>query len=690
MKLVIIEGVGKKDTIKKYLGSGFDVVATGGHIRDLPKNRMAVDEQNNFEPEYIIPTDKKENVKKLKERAKGAEIIYLASDPDREGEAIAWHVAHILGIDPNTNCRVAFNQIEKKAITSALSNPRPIDINLVEAQQARRVLDRIVGYKLSPLVSKKVKPKLSAGRVQSVTLLLVVEREREILNFKPEEYWNIIANLSQRGVKFNAALMYGLDGKRIKVKTAEQAALIKAATIGAKFVVKSVTEKVTKAHAPAPFTTSTMQQDALNKAGLSLKRAAMAAQGLYEGISLGEQGKTALVTYIRTDSVRVAPDAQKDAKEYIVKRFGEQYAPENFNIYKSKKSAQDAHEAIRPINLENTPDLVKPYLTPDQQKLYTLIYNRFLASQMSDATYNTLAVEIDANCYGFKVNGKTPIFLGWTAAYEQYKDKDEKKEDEEDEGDDKLPPLAVGDNPVCSDIKTEQKFTKPPARYTEASLVKAMEEKGIGRPATYNPIIANLFARFYIEREGKQIKPTELGCTVVDMLVKYFPNIMEVTFTADMEESLDDIAEGTKEWHKIIKDFYTPFIKDVLAAANDGQTMRIADEVSDVACDKCGALMVFKMGRFGKFLACPNYPDCKNIKSADKPICDCPKCTVGKVNKRKSKKGMIFYGCDKYPNCDFVSWDEPTGEKCAKCNSHMVIKRNKDGDKILCSNKECV
>jgi len=679
MKLVIIEGVGKKDTIKKYLGAGYDVQATGGHFRDLQERALSVDIENNYEPKYVVPTKKKDFVKKIKDHADKADEILIATDPDREGEAIAWHLAHVLKIKPDQAKRVEFNEITKNAINKAIQNPRPIDMNLFNAQQARRILDRLVGYRLSPVVSKKIKPKSSAGRVQSVTLKLVVLREREILNFKPEEYWDLSANLEKDKIKFNANLVTGLDGKKIKLTNREETAKVVtdlggdmatvtadcekeyfvgvSKTITAKFLVKEVRKSITKKHAPAPYTTSSMQQDALNKAGLSLKRCGMAAQELYQGVKMGVDGMVALVTYIRTDSVRVAAEAQVAAKATIIERFGVDYAPETFNFYKSKKSAQDAHEAIRPTNLEMTPDKAAPYLSQDQLKLYKLIYNRFLASQMSEATFNSVSVDIDANGYGFRATGRTPIFDGWLAVYgNKAADKEEDGEGESEDGNKVLPELAEGNECKFNKLEYNQKFTKPPARYTEATLVKAMEEYGIGRPATYNPIIQNIAARFYTERDGKAIKPTELGFTVVDFLEKYFPNIMDITFTADMEEKLDDIAYQGLDWVGVIDNFYKPFSGDIQTAMDgQGTTYQVKLEVTDVPCDKCGKMMVVRIGRFGKFLACPGFPECRNIKPYAKPVGKCPKC--GKdVYPRKSKRGMLFHGCSGYPDCDFAEW----------------------------------
>ena len=690
MKLVIIEGVGKKDTIKKYLGNGYQVMATGGHFRDLRKNNLSVDVEHDYEPQYVISSDKKDVVKALKEAATKAEAVLLATDPDREGEAIAYHLAYILDMDTAAPNRIEFNEITKQAINNALTKPRAIDMNLVNAQQARRVLDRLVGYKLSPVLSKKIKSGLSAGRVQSVTLKLVVEREREIQNFKPEEYWDFFAHLEKNKMKFRAALHYGPDGKRLKPANAAQVQQIVAALDGAQYTVQDVKKTITKRHAPAPFTTSSMQQDAGAKLGMSLKRTTAAAQSLYQGVNMGPRGMMALVTYIRTDSVRVSAEAQAAAKDLITQKYGANFVPETPNFYKTKKSAQDAHEAIRPAHLEITPDEADQYCKPDEAKLYRLIYNRFIASQMAEATFNSVRVDIVANGYTFRVTGRTPIFDGWLAVYGGTKNKDEsdkekdKDADEDGESAGVLPEMNIGD--LLNFIKLEylQKFTQPPARYTEATLVKTMEEKGIGRPATYTPTVATLFARLYIEKEGKALKPTDLGFIVVDWLVKYFPDIMDTGFTADMEDKLDDIAANGIEWVRVVDDFYRPFIRVVDEVRETGEENRIKPQESDEVCPNCGRVMLIREGRFGKFLACSGYPDCKTTKPFAKPVCKCPKCG-NDIYKRRSKKGKTFYGCSGYPNCDFVAFDEPTGELCPKCKSPLV----KIKDVIKCSNRNC-
>ena len=678
--LVIIEGIGKRETIQKYLGKDYEVFATKGHVRDLPVRTLGIDMQNHFEPKYEIMPDKKDIIKRLKERAQKSERVYLATDPDREGEAISWHIAYILNLDCKDDVRIEFNEISKNAITKALEQPRAIDIDLVNAQQARRVLDRLVGYKLSPIISKKIQPKLSAGRVQSVTLELVVDREREIENFKPEEYWNITAILSKQGdsATFSAPL-FAKGDEKIKIHNAEGKDAVLQNIKDAKYVIKNIKKSVTKSNPPAPYITSTMQQDALNKLGMSLKRTSSAAQSLYEGVEIAGEGKTALITYIRTDSVRVSPQMQTEAKDFIIKNYGAKFAPEKPNFYKVKKSAQDAHEAIRPIHLEISPESIKNQVASDLYKLYKIIYERFLASQMTSATFDSVSAEIQANDYTFKATGRTPVFAGYTKIYQEYVIKDKDEEEQKT-----LPPLTEGEVVDCKDVKTEQKHTKPPARYTEASLVKTMEEKGIGRPATYVPTITTLEYRTYTEKEGKQLKPTHLGCVVCDTLRKHFPDIMDISFTAKMEDTLDEIATGKDKWQQVVENFYKEFKVELEEASGSPDRVEMPVEVSDVVCEKCGAKMVVRTGRYGKFLACPNFPNCKNIKSIDIVVGTCPKCGSNLLEKI-GKSGKKFYGCSGYPNCNFVCWDKPTGEKCPKCGDILLQK----GGKVYCHNSKC-
>ncbi len=686
MKLVIIEGPGKEGTLKKYLGSEFDVMATKGHVVDLLPKTLAVDVSNNFEPKYEVMKDKKQIISALKARAKTAEKIFLATDPDREGEAISWHIQQVLGIDEKIPCRIEFNEITKNAVLKAMDKPRIINMDLVHAQQGRRVLDRLVGYKISPILCKKIKSNLSAGRVQSVALKLVVDREKEILAFKPEEYWNIKANLIKEDKTFAAMLEYK-NGKKYSSSSEKETKLVVDYVTGKPFVVESVKRAVSKTSAPPPFITSSMQQDAMNKLGLSLKKVTMSAQQLYEGVEVKGEGKIALITYIRTDSTRISPEAQIAAKNFITENYGANYAPSTFNKFKVSKSAQEAHEAIRPITLDRKPEDLKNLIAPDNYKLYKLIYERFLASQMSDATFNTLNVIINCGDYGFKVSGKTPIFNGFLSVYKPY-------QEEKEEEDSKLPNLVEKESLNLKDIKTEQKFTKPATRFTDASLVEAMEKKGIGRPATYAPTIILLANRNYTEKEGKYLKPTELGTTVTEFLEKYFSDIINVSFTAKMEESLDDVEDGKIAWQDIVKDFYKGF-EDKIKTALYGEKVKVALEQSEEICEFCGANMVIREGKYGKFLACPNFPKCKNIKPLIKkerkvssPVGVCPDC--GKdVFERHSKTGKIFYGCVGYPECKYMSWDIPTNIKCPKCGKFLYKKELKKEARYFCSDKEC-
>lgn len=685
MKLVIIESPNKRETLKKYLGDGYEVMSTKGHIRDLPTKSFAVDIENNFEPHYEIMSDKTSLVKELKQAAKKSEQVFIASDPDREGEAIAWHIAYILDIPQDEKCRITFNEISKTAVQKALGEPRNINQNLVDAQQARRILDRLVGYKVSPIICKKIKSGLSAGRVQSVALKLIVDREREIINFKPEEYWNVSVDLNKQNdsIIFKAlATLY--KGKKIKFKNSEEVENACKNIENAEYKITKIKKSTTSSHAPAPFTTSTMQQEAQNKAGMSTAVTTKTAQSLYEGVDIAGEGKTALITYIRTDSTRISNDAMQMAKEYIANIYGSNFIPSKQNIYSAKKDAQDAHEAIRPISLERKPELLKSSLRPEQYKLYKLIYERFLASQMANAEYDNVTVDIQANDITFRVTGKTLTFAGWTSAYKQVEEKNEDSDEV-----DKLPNMQEGEILHFNSIKKEQKFTKPPARYTESSLIKAMDENGIGRPATYAPTISVLANRNYTQKEGKYLLPTEIGLNVTDFLQKYFNSVFNIDFTADMETTLDAVAENNKDWHKVIEKFWN-FLHPLLNTAYGGETMKIAPQESDEICEKCGAKMLIRDGKYGKFLGCSNYPNCKNIKSLEKTEYSgtCPNCHKRMVV-RKSAKGKIYYSCEDYTNCKFMSWDIPTGNKCPKCNSPIVEKTIKGITQIKCSNKEC-
>lgn len=686
MKLILIEAPAKQSSVQKYAGKDYKVVPTFGHIRDLPVRGLAVDVEHNFEPNYQIMEDKKKVVNNLIKEAKKADGVLIATDPDREGEAIAWHAANILGIDDKTPCRITFNEISEKAVQNGLAHPRAIDENLVDAQQARRVLDRLVGYKLSPLLHRKLQGQgssLSAGRVQSVTLRLIVDRDREIENFKPEEYWTLEVKLNKNGSSeiIKATLVAGKDKK---IKTKEQMDEILAKLDTAKFVATNVKKSVTASHPSAPFTTPTMQQEAGNKLGFNLKTTTQVAQNLYEGVDIVGEGKTPLVTYIRSDSVRVSPEAQKMALDFIKEKYGDKYVPSTPRVYKNKKGVQDGHEAIRPISLKRTPESLVGKIDKNAYKLYKLIYERFVASQMSDATYNSLSVDIEAAGYKFKTTGRTPIFDGYTALYTTTIEGDEN-----DDAVAKLPQIETGDELEKKELKPEQKFTKPPARYNESSIVKAMEEKGIGRPATYSQTVNTLLSREYVEKEGKALISTELGRKVVDMLMHFFSDIMDVGFTADMETKLDDIEFGGKIWQNVVGEFYNGFEKELKNAFADSYQDKSPVEQTDIVCDKCGAKMVIRNGKFGKFLACPNYPKCKNTKPLEgekqevEVVGKCPKC--GKdLLKLKSKTGKVFYGCSGFPDCDFKSWDIPANEKCPTCGEDMIVRLYKNSKVTLC------
>ncbi len=681
MKLVLIEGPGKRESVQHYLGKNYKVMPTFGHCRDLPEKTLGVNIENNFEPEYVVVADHKKYVDAIKKEMKKAESVYFASDPDREGEAIAWHMCYLLGIDPAKANRITYNEISETAVNEAINNPRPIDDRLVNAQQARRILDRLVGYKISPILCKKIQSKLSAGRVQSVTLRLVTDREKEIENFKPEEYWTLQVILKKQDGSletFKATLNLG-KGKTLKSKE-EMDKVISEISKG-EFVATNVKKSVTRSQPSAPFTTSTLQQEALNKLGMSLKATSSTAQVLYEGVEIAGNGKVPLVTYIRTDSVRIAPEAQAKARMFIEKNYGANYIVPKPRSFKNKKDAQDAHEAIRPISLDRRPEDLKDKIQKNEYRLYKLIYDRFLASQMADATYDSLSVDIENNGYKFKTTGRVMTFDGYTALYNN------QTAEEADEKLSKLPKIEKGDKFDLVDKKPEQKFTKPPARYTEASLVKAMEENGIGRPSTYTMSVTTLFSRNYIEHEGKFIVPTQLGRAVVDMLIKFFPDIMDIGFTAGMEDKLDDIEYEGKDWRQVLKEFYYGgFIEEVKNAVKDGTKSKLPVEVSNVKCDKCGAMMVIRIGKFGKFLACPNFPTCKNTKPLEEEnniVAKCPVC--GKNVKRlKSKRGKYFYGCEGYPDCNYMSWNIPANEKCPNCQEEMIVKLYKNLKVISC------
>lgn len=653
-KLIIVESPAKANTIKKFLGGNTKVVASMGHIRDLPKSKLGVNIENDFEPEYINIRGKGDLIKSLKKDAKGAKKVYLATDPDREGEAIAWHLAHILEIPEDSVCRVTFNEITKETVQESMKRPRKIDMNLTNAQQARRVLDRIVGYKISPLLWKKVKPGLSAGRVQSVAVKLIVDRENEIRNFIPEEYWNIYATLLDKNTeKEFEAKFYGESGKKIELHKKEDVDKILADIENGKYVVSNV-KKGEKKRTPAPpFTTSTMQQEASRKLGFTLKKTMSVAQGLYEGVKIPEKGSVGLITYMRTDSTRISEEARAAAKEEITKTYGDEYYENRY--YKKNSEAQDAHEGIRPTYIYLTPDKIKSSLTTDQYKLYRLIYNRFLASQMATAVYDTINVDIDVDKYNFKASGQTLKFKGFMTLYVEGNDNEQ-----EDEDNTSIPSLSIGQEVIKRKLESKQSFTEPPARYTEASLVKELEAKGIGRPSTYSPIITTILERRYVEKEKKQLVPTELGEVVNKLLTENFEDIINVEFTAKIEDEFDEVASGKEEWKQVLRDFYPQFEQEVEKVDKELEHVKLEDEVTDVICDKCGRNMVVKIGRYGKFLACPGYPECKNVKpfvvTIDEP---CPVCG-GKVQVRKTKRGKNYYICEHNPeSCNYISWNKP-------------------------------
>ncbi|HKL73697.1 MAG TPA: type I DNA topoisomerase [Clostridia bacterium] len=686
-KLVIVESPSKAKTIQKYLGKDFKVLASSGHICDLPERSLGIDIENNFEPEYEVSKDKKKKsiIKDLKDAVKESDDVYLAADPDREGEAISWHLSKVLELGENAK-RIVFNEISSKAILNALESPRAINLTLVDAQQARRVIDRLVGYKISPILNKKIKQGLSGGRVQSAALKMLVDREREIRAFKPEEYWNIFAYLSASNSKIRA-LLADYNGKKLKVESeAKTNEIVEKLNRADKWIVDKVVKGKSKSRPSAPFTTSTLQQDGSTRLMITAPEVMKIAQQLYEGINIQGEGHTALVTYIRTDSVRVSPDAQKEALNYISDIYGAEYIPSKPNFYTTKATnVQDAHEAIRPISLVLTPESIKEKVSRNQYRLYKLIYERFLASQMRDAEYATLKVHINSEIadekYGFKVNGKAVLFKGYTAVYDNDKNEDEEIEE------DKLPNLNEGEILTLKEIKNEQKFTKAPSRFTDATLVKAMEESGVGRPSTYASVISTLEKREYTQKEAKAIKPTALGETVTEFMESNFRDIVDVGFTADMESKLDEVENGV-DWHKVIQDFYPDFLANIKKAYLGEKMFKVAPEVTDVVCDKCGANMVVRSGKFGKFLACPNYPNCKNIKSIVEKSGTCPRCK-GDIVKKRTKGGKIFFGCGNYPTCDFMSWEQPAPYFCPDCSSVMRVVEKGNTKKYVCINKNC-
>ena len=682
--LVIVESPTKTKSIQKYLGKNYEVVASKGHVRDLPKSTLGVNVDKDFEPKYLNIKKQADIIKMLKAEAKGKKKIYLATDPDREGEAISWHLAHILKLDLDDVDRVTFSEITKTGVKEGMAHPRKIDMDLVNAQQARRILDRIVGYKISPFLWKKIQPGLSAGRVQSVAVRIIVDRENEIRAFQPEEYWTIDAKLLAAGSKKAfPAKFYGRDGKKMELRCKEDADKVLAAVKDAPFSVASVKTGVRKKSPAPPFTTSTLQQEASRKLGFRSQRTMAAAQELYEGVELPKLGAVGLITYMRTDSLRISDEARDAAAAYIKEKYGQPYLPEAPRVYKTKSSAQDAHEAIRPTMPELTPDQAKDSLTADQYKLYKLIWGRFIASQMANAEYDTVTADIAAAGYTFKASGFSVRFDGFTVLYEEGRDDAEEKEGV-------LPPLAAGDSLKTQSVESAQHFTQPPPRFTEASLIKFLEENGIGRPSTYAPTISTILKRKYVELESKQLKPTPLGEITTQLMEEHFASVVDEKFTAQMEADLDKVEEGRKPWNEVLQEFYGGFA-DTLAKAEENMKdvhMKIPDEETDIVCEKCGRNMVIKTGRYGKFLACPGFPECRNTKriAVEMPG-ECPLCG-GKILEKKSKKGKKFYGCEHNPECSFLSWDPPIGEKCPVCGKTLLQKSGR-GARIYCSNPEC-
>ncbi|SHI34958.1 DNA topoisomerase-1 [Anaerovibrio lipolyticus DSM 3074] len=687
--LVLVESPTKAKTIERYLGKGYVVKASMGHLRDLPKSQFAIDVDNNFEPKYINIRGKGDLIKELKKEAKKADKIYLASDPDREGEAIAWHLAHIFDIDSNSDCRIVFNEITKPAIQAAVKDPHSINLDMVDAQQARRMLDRIVGYKLSPLLWRKVRKGLSAGRVQSVTVKLICDREKEIKDFVSVEYWTIGTKLKKgTSPQFEAELSQ-VNGKKLEISKGDQARAIQEKMEACKWKVSDIKERQTSRKAAPPFTTSSLQQDAARKLGFTSKRTMMVAQQLYEGIDLGRKGPVGLITYMRTDSVRISEQAQQEAKEYILENFGEKYYPAKANVYSVGKKAQDAHEAIRPTSAMMVPQQIEKYLSKDQFKLYQLIWQRFVASQMVPAVFDRLTVTIknDGKAkdvkeeFTLKSTGSKMKFAGFTAVYTMADTNDK---------DVILPDMTIGDEINLFKVNPVQHFTEPPPRYNDASLVKTLEEMGIGRPSTYAPIIETILARGYVQRISKSFQPTELGDIVVDMLKEYFKDIVDAKFTADLEGKLDSVAVGKMDKTDLLREFYGPFAETLEKADEAIGHVELPVEVSDVPCDICGRMMVVKQGRFGKFLACPGFPECRNTKAILKDTgVKCPKCD-GHIVERKSRRGKGFYGCNKYPECDFVSWDAPIPEPCPECGSLQLKHYYRNGRGLVyCYNADC-
>ena len=676
--LVIVESPAKAKTIEKYLGRNYKVVASVGHIRDLPKSKMGIDVEDDYEPHYISIRGKGDVIKSLRSAAKKAEKVYLASDPDREGEAIAWHLAFLLGLDLKEKNRVVFNEITKDAVKAAFKEPRTIDVDLVDAQQARRVLDRLVGYSISPILWRKVKKGLSAGRVQSVALKIIIDREKEIREFIPEEYWSIDGNFKKATKKFKAAF-WGLDGKKKKLPNAESIKEVTERLDGKDYQVTKVEKKERKRNPSAPFTTSSLQQEAARKLNFRTRKTMMVAQQLYEGIPLGKQGTVGLITYMRTDSTRIADTAKGEAAEFIETTYGSAFSAHGGKKIKNAQGAQDAHEAVRPTSVMRTPEEMEKYLDKDQLKLYRLIWSRFVASQMTPAILDTMKVTLQQNGVIFIANGSKIKFKGFMQVYVE--GRDDGKEDKENI----LPELNEGDVVQSISIEPKQHFTQPPARFSEATLIKTLEENGVGRPSTYAPTLETIQRRYYVKLTQKRFEPTELGEIVNSLIEEFFPQIVDTHFTAEMESSLDSIEAGKQEWIKVVDQFYRPFEKELSNAEENIEKIQIKDEPAGFDCDICGHPMVIKLGRYGKFYACSNFPDCRNTKPIVKEIgVECPVCHQGQVVERKSKKNRIFFGCTRYPECDFTSWDKPVGRNCPKCDNYLVEKKVKGGKQVVC------
>ncbi|MFC6348126.1 type I DNA topoisomerase [Vagococcus carniphilus] len=680
--LVIVESPAKAKTIEKYLGRNYKVVASVGHIRDLPKSKMGIDIENNYDPQYINIRGKGPVIKELKKYAKKAEKVYLAADPDREGEAIAWHLAHILELDLEDNNRVVFNEITKDAVKQAFKEPRKINVDLVDAQQARRILDRLVGYSISPLLWKKVKKGLSAGRVQSIALKMIIDREEEIRKFEPEEYWSITGNFVKGKTKFKGNF-YGIDGKKLKLNNAEDVKAVTEKLTSRDYDITKVTKKERKRNPAVPFTTSSMQQEAARKLNFRTRKTMMVAQQLYEGIKLGKgQGTVGLITYMRTDSTRLSDTAKEDAYNFIVETYGKEYTAGEVKKQKNPQGAQDAHEAIRPSSVLRTPESIKEFLDKDQFKLYSLIWSRMVASQMAPAILDTMRVDIEQNGVKFVANGSKIKFPGFTKVYIEGKD------DGKEEKENILPDLKEGENVKSADIEPKQHFTQPPARFSEATLIKTLEENGVGRPSTYAPTLETIQRRYYVKLNARRFEPTELGEIVNTLVSEFFPQIIDVNFTAEMEKDLDKIAISQEKWVDVVDRFYKPFAKELEVAEKEIEKVQLKDEPAGFDCELCGNPMLIKLGKYGKFYACSNFPECRNTKAIVKKIgVTCPTCKKGDVIEKKTKKNRIFFGCDRYPECEFTSWDRPIGRDCPKCSNYLVQKKVRGGQQILCS--EC-